>query len=474
MILESIHCKLQTQTYTGLAEQPPEFVAEQRRMDGLIMLNARRVRRNQNYASLLCVLIFFFCFASMILVQRQSSIVYSAVKPLHEMLFGDLNSESLTITGPSEIYILLENFAGVLLRDSQCGDGICDQNEYEYQGFGRFGCQEDCGKYSKTTLITVHLQDFLQGSVKYGGWDLSKISKSVSPEYKWNVFSHTMGAYILENHKSVTGFRETVEVPDGKFELRLFQTRQVHDVVDAVSVYKALKLVPTTLMERAADISDFSYGDAREAMAAATIVVQDVKEHCWIGDPTKYDPKCMEYPALDTLFKALGSYGVAGTVTMTKPGEKSPVTLASVSHCAFLPAGLQGVANATNKAAMKKSDQRCSDSARRQELRDDNEKNTSSPVLKERRLLQLAGRGAGCVWHDGCAQDVTDPITGNAGQFCAKGGYCEVCSFCQSDAEDSVDSVCPLSYCQVHTHSRARTHTHTIHTKKANLLSFSR
>jgi len=50
-----------------------------------------------------------------------------------------------------------------------------------------------------------------------------------------------------------------------------------------VAVYNALGFVPTTLPERSDDIPDFAYGDPREAMAASTIMVQDVKDHCWIG-----------------------------------------------------------------------------------------------------------------------------------------------------------------------------------------------
>mmetsp|Transcript_43899 Transcript_43899/g.64456 ORF Transcript_43899/g.64456 Transcript_43899/m.64456 type:complete len:1032 (-) Transcript_43899:352-3447(-) len=65
----------------------------------------------------------------------------------------------------------------------------------------------------------------------------------------------------------------------------------------------------------------------------------------------------------------------------------------------------------------------------------------------KRQLLQLAGKGEGCVWHDGCDQTVVDPLTSIPGQFCAKGAFCEVCSFCQSDTTDAVDGVCPMSMC---------------------------
>jgi len=40
-----------------------------------------------------------------------------------------------------------------------------------------------------------------------------------------------------------------------------------------------------------------------------------------------------------------------------------------------------------------------------------------------------------------------DPLTGKKGLFCAKGGFCDYCSFCHKDADDSVDNVCPTKQC---------------------------
>ena len=158
---------------------------------------------------------------------------------------------------------------------------------------------------------------------------------------------------------------------------------------------------------------------------------------------------------------------------------KTPITLATVPFCHFLPGGLQGVANATNKANLKDNSLRCSaverrqwaipgptntDSATEQHARgrsgqdegaaeEDTQhsaRETASPSAggvelgwgdvassstgSGRRLLQLAARGGACIWHDGCDPEVVDPLTGSKGQFCAKGGYCEVCSFCQVGA----------------------------------------
>ena len=222
LLLENIHCRLKAESYAETAHERSEFVAEKRRMDGLMALNARRVTRNQNYATLLRVVVFLFFFSCMALVQRQADVIFSTVDPLLRTMQGDLDAESGSVSGPDDVYAVLEAFAETVLEDSKCGDGVCDNNEYEYPGFGRFGCEDDCGKYAKTSLISVQLDDFLGGSSKFG-WDLSKISRSASPNFKWNVYSDTMGDFIFEEHQAVSGYKEMVEVPDGKLELRLFQ-----------------------------------------------------------------------------------------------------------------------------------------------------------------------------------------------------------------------------------------------------------
>ena len=71
-----------------------------------------------------------------------------------------------------------------------------------------------CRLYAHTHEVTrsshthTQLEDFLGGSSKYGGWDLSKILRSASPNFKWNMFSHTMGAYLFEEHQAVSGWNK--------------------------------------------------------------------------------------------------------------------------------------------------------------------------------------------------------------------------------------------------------------------------
>ena len=53
--------------------------------------------------------------------------------------------------------------------DAQCGNGQCE-SPYEYPGFSPmpgskgFGCEADCGKYKKTSRITIELKEIAQAS----------------------------------------------------------------------------------------------------------------------------------------------------------------------------------------------------------------------------------------------------------------------------------------------------------------------
>jgi hypothetical protein len=99
--------------------------------------------------------------------------------------------------------------------------------------------------------------------------------------------------------------------------------------VDAESIRTALKLDPTSLPGRSDIVPDFKYGDAREAIAAAAAVVQDIKEHCWIGDPAKFDLKCWDYPEIDMLYKV----GVVVIVSLAECNRSLPPFPKPIHSC---------------------------------------------------------------------------------------------------------------------------------------------
>ena len=111
-----------------------------------------------------------------------------------------------------------------------CGDGICD-SPHEYSGFGRFGCIKDCDRFLNTTRIYVELEDFVKATSKV--WDISKagpILTRAQPGFKWNIWSYTMQDFVLAEDSDLTSV--DVEVPDGRLELRLYQTGIVSEAID--------------------------------------------------------------------------------------------------------------------------------------------------------------------------------------------------------------------------------------------------
>jgi len=66
-----------------------------------------------------------------------------------------------------------------------------------------------------------------------------------------------------------------------------------------------------------------------------------------------------------------------------------------------------------------------------------------------RHLLQVKGFLESCTAHTQCDQTYKedDYLTGATGMFCNSAGKCDTCSFCQTDALDSINKVCPTDLC---------------------------
>jgi hypothetical protein len=96
------------------------------------------------------------------------------------------------------IYHVIAHFSliDVAFADSKCGNGVCE-SPFEYPGFGRFGCEADCGKYKKTSRIMLDFGNVEQASAEQG-WDWSKVDRTAHPSFSYNIFSDTMGDWLFE------------------------------------------------------------------------------------------------------------------------------------------------------------------------------------------------------------------------------------------------------------------------------------
>lgn len=420
-----------------------------------------------------------------------------------EVMKGDLEFEEFGVTRQEltrgdDFYGFVENIVGRTFSDPACGDGVCESPD-EFPGFGRFGCIPDCGRYKKTTKATVKMEDFFQYSKsvasafhpdngKASEWDFSGIidkEKEIHPDFRWNIWSDTMGDYIFAEHQmplNATKQKEVVDLPDGNFELRLFQYRKISEEVSKVTIYNQLKMLRNSLPKRTAQ-ADYAYGDKLEAIAAGAVFMQQVNDYCFGGTADKTPPKCEQIPTVDTMFKALGSYGLAGSITIPNPESKSkppaPEELLKVGFCGLLKNGTQGLKNRWNKVTLQAAAIDCGARRAMHESLDGTEHAQSdegggvnfgsrhllggdsqemSHELRasalamgtSRALLQAAGqpRYGDCVQHGDCDQNVIDAITGEAGQFCHAKWGCDTCSFCQFDGEDAINGLCPQAYCE--------------------------
>jgi len=360
----------------------------------------------------------------------------------------------------------MDGFSG----DPTCGNGVCEYPD-EYPGFGRFGCIPDCGRYNKTTLATVDLQDYFEYSKSVLGerffingtaecivtdlasgmcfgaqsgsrfhtdhgkaseWDMSQVidkAKDIHPDFRWNIWSDAMGDYIFaEPQKPVASSnRVKVLLPDGKHELRFFQYRKVWEEIDADAIFEKLLMLPNTLPNRTMS-TDYGYGDKLEAISAAAIMMKQLDDYCYsVKQDNKTQPKECEstaniqagtaIPRIDTMFKALGSYGLNGKITIPNPESPDSVVLenglgpgidlqfnmkndlihvndtvlVSAGFCGILKNGTQGLKNRYNKINFQTAGMDCGTSrAGRRELRlsTDPSTDTGAKGAAGRTLLQ--------------------------------------------------------------------------------------
>ena len=277
-----------------------------------------------------------------------------------------------------------------------------------------------------------------------------------------------------------------VEVPDGELVLFLYQTAEMSAVTDAQQIYEQVGVLASTMPARSGT-TDFAYGDPREIIATSTVVMDAVNSYCWsgVGAP---DPKCLSNPPQDTLLRVLGSYGMAGTVSASD-GMRGRETLVSLSYCSAVPNRTAGLRDPANKAHVQSSATRCA--AQQRALGADFAASArvcnpeDSPAAPRRRSARPGGArpSAGCFgsfdpvtgavdcqgppdagcssyWHQVCRLGLppfmalqvpcanhSDCRAALEAPFCAAGGLCVPCHFCQVDVDDSADGRCPQGAC---------------------------
>ena len=333
---------------------------------GMIALVQARIRRSTAYRQLAGTCAFFLCFLMSLYLQQdvtrsykvESSIINAVIEKLPTMGQGGFQNTGPGSTGflssDKDFYAWMDKaLVSQMFIDPVCGDGVCDSPE-EYAGFGRFGCASDCGPYLQTTTITIELNDILAISASELGWELSNdpaLKAAQKSGFKYNIYSHTMSDFLFET--DISNSSVTVEVPDGEFELVLYQTGITASATEISNAQNRFGIVGSTVPARSA-LSDFEYGTEREALSQASLFATAIERYCSTTPQGMADAKCRAdtLDSADFGWKMLGAYGFSGKITMKKEGDATGTlldTLAQVNFCSVVPQRSGGIHASENK-----------------------------------------------------------------------------------------------------------------------------
>ena len=112
------------------------------------------------------------------------------------------------------------------------------------------------------------------------------------------------------------------------------------------------KIRQDTVPERAQGLTDYAYGDKREALASQSELVTQLFSYCYEGPVDMLSPlfdwRCWK-PFDEHFLNMFGGYGMNGTIKMGN-GTRDTANLVQVPFCGVVPGGLQGLGNGTSSA----------------------------------------------------------------------------------------------------------------------------
>ncbi|EKX47388.1 hypothetical protein GUITHDRAFT_106834 [Guillardia theta CCMP2712] len=363
-VLEDIESKILFNPSEKDPETSKEFM-----VDGLIEMAEAKINRSDSYKKLMGTTTFFILYIVLLFMQRDYEACYAIESSVMNLIVGKLpttGSGGYTNSGVGangflsnvdEFYTWLNDaLIKQVFNDPVCGDGKCDSPD-EYPGFGRFGCIIDCGNYLNVTSLSINLEDVVQTSAKSLNWDLSTqsmIQDARKGGFKYNIYSQTMGNFLFETDRNDS--KLVVDVPDGKFNLVLYQTVKTSELVDNAAL-KDLGIVPSTIPERNS-LNDFSYGDKKEFITASYLLLSGIIDYCFSSEAMFLDPKCSNLNIPDVLFRVMASYGLNGSIT-SKTSTNSFDTVAEVLFCTSVPNRTGGIDSAENMAFFGQAETTC-------------------------------------------------------------------------------------------------------------------
>mmetsp|Transcript_53306 Transcript_53306/g.111239 ORF Transcript_53306/g.111239 Transcript_53306/m.111239 type:complete len:338 (-) Transcript_53306:4223-5236(-) len=168
----------------------------------LYRVQARR-KRARSYCYLLWFLMLFITFLSTQFLKEDNRNLFTVDKSIKTRVVNILPKGNLN--ADADFYNWLSATVLDIFKPTVCGNGVCEGPD-EYPGFGRFGCQEDCGRHFNRTTLRIDLAPVweapsgplaeLRGRAVFGA------GTSLPVGFSYNVYSETMRDYIFLNNSA--------------------------------------------------------------------------------------------------------------------------------------------------------------------------------------------------------------------------------------------------------------------------------
>ena len=212
-------------------------VRREKQIDGLMEKVEVRMGRATSYSNFLALSVFFILYVIVLFMQNDVASSFAIEASYQNTMIAELPEDGYLSSADDLFDWLQAQVVERAFTEPVCGDGTCEWSPEEYPGFGRFGCIDDCNRYLYTTKITVDLQPLYNASQRMLGWDLKNVNhRGRVPGFTWNIWSDTMGAYLLEEDARAEDGAKVLDVPDGELELRLYQTKSMSDLLDISAI----------------------------------------------------------------------------------------------------------------------------------------------------------------------------------------------------------------------------------------------
>jgi len=279
------------------------------------------------YRSLLMFLLYCAMYVWVLYDQTDTDASYVVENSILSVVATPLEGKDLRT---SDIYTWLQDLSLVIFKDPVCGDGVCE-DPLEYAGFGRYGCESDCGRFPNTTTTFVNFEDPLASNP--AAYTLAT-EMGGHPDWTWNAFSHTMGSFVFAEDQSVIG-SSLFDIPDGVLDVCLYHRNKIYGKQSfQTSVLALLGTMDPQTMPAPEPRLNYDYGDAREALAMHA----GIFTYLYVPEDNPTGTNLTVAPAISSKL-TYGFFGAVGALASSGIGDAN--VLAYFNPCSLTDADIE-------------------------------------------------------------------------------------------------------------------------------------